>query len=437
MNHLPLIIKREYLNKVKNKSFIVMTFLSPLIMVALIFVVAYLSQLNNEDKRTISVLDESGFFVDKFENTENTTYEILAGISLDSAKVKVEREGLYGLLYIPKTDGFDEMADRITFYSEDSPSVFLIEAIEDRISNYATDARLAEAGIDAKMIRDLRVNVDTQLESFKGEETSELDTVVRLAFGGIAGYLLFMFIIIYGNMIMRSVIEEKTSRIIEVIISSVKPIQLLLGKIFGTSLAGLTQFVVWVILIGVFTTIGAAMLDIDPSQSTAAQQQLIEQAGTNVDSNAKIVEFFTAFWNLPLLNLVIMFILFFLGGYLMYASLYAAIGAAVDNETDTQQFMLPILMPLILAVYVGVFTVIENPHGTVSQVFSFIPLTSPVVMLMRIPFGVPIWQQILSVVILFATFIGTVWVAAKIYRVGILMYGKKASYKELFKWLKY
>jgi ABC-2 type transport system permease protein len=164
---------------------------------------------------------------------------------------------------------------------------------------------------------------------------------------------------------------------------------------------------------------------------------MVQQMQDNPEAQSEMVGLVNEINSLPLLNLVIMFILFFLGGYLMYASLYAAIGAAVDNETDTQQFMLPILMPLILAVYVGVFTVIENPHGTVSQVFSFIPLTSPVVMLMRIPFGVPIWQQILSVVILFATFIGTVWVAAKIYRVGILMYGKKASYKELFKWLKY
>ena len=179
------------------------------------------------------------------------------------------------------------------------------------------------------------------------------------------------------------------------------------------------------------------MLDIDPAQAQSAQTEMVQKMQDNPEAQSEMVGLVNEINSLPLLNLVIMFILFFLGGYLMYASLYAAIGAAVDNETDTQQFMLPILMPLILAVYVGVFTVIENPHGTVSQVFSFIPLTSPVVMLMRIPFGVPIWQQILSVVILFATFIGTVWVAAKIYRVGILMYGKKASYKELFKWLKY
>ena len=234
---------------------------------------------------------------------------------------------------------------------------------------------------------------------------------------------------------MRSVIEEKTSRIIEIIISSVKPVKLLLGKIIGTSLAGVTQFLAWVVLIGIFSFVIAAIFGIDPG--AIQQPEALEQAQALTGDENMIQEFMTEFFRLPLLNLVIMFILFFVGGYLMYASLYAAIGAAVDSETDTQQFMLPILMPLILAVYVGFFTVIDNPHGTVSQVFSFIPLTSPVVMLMRIPFGVPLWQQIVSVVILFATFIGTVWFAAKIYRVGILMYGKKASYKELIKWLKY
>ncbi len=436
MNHLPLIIKREYLNKVKNKSFILMTFLSPLIMVALIFVVGYLSQLNNDDVKTISVLDQSGLFQGKFQDTETTKYKMVSGVTLDSAKVAVERDQEYGLLYIPEFSSYDQLADDITFYSEDSPSLMLIQNIENKIEDYASDIRIAEAGMDAEKIRELRVRVSTNLETFKGEETSKMGSVVKLAFGGIAGYLLFMFIIIYGNMIMRSVIEEKTSRIIEIIISSVKPVQLLLGKIFGTSLAGITQFAVWVILIGVFMTVATTIFDIDPAAAQASSE-LVTQAQNNPDVNSEMTALFTEINNLPLLNLVIMFILFFLGGYLMYASLYAAIGAAVDNETDTQQFMLPILMPLILAVYVGVFTVIENPHGTVSQVFSFIPLTSPVVMLMRIPFGVPIWQQILSVVILFATFMGTVLFAAKIYRVGILMYGKKASYKEIFKWLKY
>jgi ABC-2 type transport system permease protein len=435
MNHLQLIIKREYLNKVKNRAFIIMTFLSPLIMVGIFTLVAYLSQLNNDKVRTISVLDESGMFSDEFESDENLIYKMIEGTQLEEAKKSVEASGDYGLLYIPRMESLDDLAENITFYSEDSPSLIVLDDIEDAIADKANSLKLVDAGLDPAQIEQLRIRVDTKLETFGGEKTSKLSTGLKLGFGGLAGYLLFMFIIIYGNMIMRSVIEEKTSRIIEVIISSVKPIKLLLGKIIGTSLAGVTQFLAWVVLIGIFSFVIAAIFGIDPG--AMQQQEALEQAQALTGKGDMVQEFMTEFFKLPLLNLVIMFILFFIGGYLMYASMYAAIGAAVDSETDTQQFMLPILMPLILAVYVGFFTVIDNPHGTVSQVFSFIPLTSPVVMLMRIPFGVPLWQQILSVVILFATFIGTVWFAAKIYRVGILMYGKKASYKELIKWLKY
>ncbi|MAM27897.1 MAG: ABC transporter permease [Flavobacteriaceae bacterium] len=436
MNHLSLIIKREYLTKVRNKSFIIMTFLSPLIMVGIFTLVGYLSQLNNDKVRVISVLDESGLFAEQFESTDNLKYERVDELSLSEAKKITEENGNYGLLYIPNNSNIDELAKSITFYSEDSPSLGTLDDIEDAIQEKANTMKLTEAGIDAARIKELRIRVDTKLETFKGQETSKLGSGIKLVFGGAAGYLLFMFIIIYGNMIMRSVIEEKTSRIIEVIISSVKPIKLLLGKILGTSLAGVTQFLAWVILLGLFSVIASSIFGIDPG-SMPQQQEALAQADAAGGMESIVQDVFVEISNLPIANLVVMFLLFFVGGYLLYASLYAAIGAAVDSETDTQQFMLPLLMPLILAVYVGFFTVIDNPHGTVSQVFSYIPFTSPVVMLMRIPFGVPLWQQIISVVILFATFIGTVWFASKIYRVGILMYGKKASYKELAKWLKY
>ena len=435
MNHLLLIIKREYLNKVRNKSFIIMTFLSPLIMVGIFALVAYLSQLNNDKVKTISVLDESELFFNQFESTSTLKYETLSGISLADAKKITEENSHYGLLYIPKTTHIEELGESITFYSTDSPSLLVMDNIEESIEEKANTLKLKEAGIDAQVIEALRIRINTNLETFKGEETSKLGSGLKLAFGGIAGYLLFMFIIIYGNMIMRSVIEEKTSRIIEIIISSVKPIKLLLGKIFGTSLAGITQFLAWIIIITVLSGVVTSIFGIDPSAVPNPQDQIIQAGDAGMDH--LIQDLLLEVNKLPIANLVVMFILFFIGGYLLYASLYAAIGAAVDSETDTQQFMLPILMPLILAVYVGFFTVIENPHGTVSQVFSYIPFTSPVVMLMRIPFGVPIWEQIVSVIILFATFIGTVWFAAKIYRVGILMYGKKPSYRELIKWLKY
>ncbi len=436
MNHLPLIIKREYLNKVRNKSFIIMTFLSPLIFVGIFALVGYLSSVNNDKVRTISVLDESGMFASDFEDTDNQKFNILSGITLEEAKKLNENSENYGLLYIPKTNNIKDLAKQTTFYSTESPSLSVISDIENNIESKVNTAILKENDIDASKIEDLQVTVVTRQESFKGEETSKEGSLVKLIFGGAAGYLLFMFIIIYGNMIMRSVIEEKTSRIIEVIISSVKPMKLLLGKIIGTSLAGVTQFAAWVILIGILTTVVTLVFGIDPASMQAQQQEMLAQ-GTSAGSQDLMMKAYNAYETLPLANLIIMFLLFFIGGYLLYASLYAAIGAAVDSESDTQQFMMPILMPLILAIYVGFFTVIENPHGTVSQIFSYIPFTSPVVMLMRIPFGVPIWQQIISVLILFATFIGIVWFAAKIYRVGILMYGKKPTYKELIKWLKY
>jgi ABC-2 type transport system permease protein len=438
MNHLSLIIKREYLTKVKNKSFIVMTILSPIIMIALISLVAYLSQLNNDKQRTIAILDETGLLQDTFKSGDKTTYNVFENMSLKDAKELVKQTESYGLLHVEKIDNIDSISNQIKFYSEESPSLSVISGLESKIEKKIEHLKLQQKGVDVDMIEATKTNINIVQESYEGQKTSKMDSVIKLIFGGAAGYLLFMFIIIYGNMIMRSVIEEKTSRIIEVIISSVKPMQLMLGKIIGTSLAGITQFVIWIILGGILMFVVSVIFGIDMAQmQTANQQEVLQQAMSNPDANMKVQELMNAFYNLPLTNLLIAFVLFFIGGYLLYSSLYAAIGAAVDNETDTQQFMLPILMPLILAVYIGFFTVIEDPHGSVSTVFSFIPFTSPVVMLMRIPFGVPLWQQLVSLLLLIGTFIFTVWFAAKIYRVGILMYGKKPSYKELIKWIKY
>ena len=437
MNHLPLIIKREYFTKVRNKSFIIMTFLSPLIMIGLILLVAYLSQINNNDVKTISILDESGLVKDFFKDSETKKYHILDNLTLENAKTVSAEKEYYGLLHIEQFSDLENLSKHISFYSEESPSQLLIASLESKIAKELTDIKMKREGIDLQKIEDSKITVTVNQENFSGEKTSKVDGYTKIAVGVATGYLLFMFIIIYGNMIMRSVIEEKTSRIIEVIISSVKPVQLMLGKIIGTSLAGVTQFAIWIIIGGVLLLVLPLVLGIDMSQMQTPQQQMVEQAMAGNDGGIQIQDFILAIQSLPLVNLIIAFLLFFISGYLLYSSLYAAIGAAVDNETDTQQFMMPIIMPLILAVYVGGFTVIEDPHGTVSTIFSFIPFTSPVVMLMRIPFGVPIWQQIVSLLILIGTFTFTVWFAAKIYRVGILMYGKKPSYKELIKWIKY
>ena len=434
MNHLPLIIKREYLTKVRNKSFILMTFLTPLIMIALFLFVGYLSSVNNDTVRTIYVLDETDFLSESFKTNDQTIYNHLSEVDLETAKTLANQEGAYGLLHIPNTP-LETVSSAIRFYSEESPSLSFISSLESKIENKLSELKLQNEGVDLALIESSKTNVEINQESFEGVKTSKVGSVMKLIFGGAAGYLLFMFIIIYGNMIMRSVIEEKTSRIIEVIISSVKPIQLMMGKIIGTSLAGITQVTTWIVLGAILLFSASAIFGVDLSQSP--QQDMVNETLSNPESTDKIQMIVNEFSALPIGNLIVAFILFFIGGYLLYSSLYAAIGAAVDNETDTQQFMIPVLIPLIIGVYVGVFTVIEDPHGTISTVFSFIPFTSPVVMLMRIPFGVPLWEQIASLLILIMSFVVTVWFAAKIYRVGILMHGKKPTYKELYKWLKY
>lgn len=432
MKNLKLIISREFNAKVRKKSFIIMTFLSPLIMVGMIFLVVYLSSLNNEEVRTIAVLDQSGLFEESLEETENLKFHTMETLNLEQAKTISEDSEHHGLLYIPKIDKLGELDQSIQFFVEGSPNISAIQYIEKNINTKLTNLKLENDGVDLVKIKASKSNVDIKIENFKGQQTSKMSSWVKAIFGGAAGYLLMMFIIIYGNMVMRSVIEEKTNRIIEIIISSVKPYQLMMGKIIGTSLAGVTQFLIWVVLGGVFLVIATSVFGLNLDPSTMPSQEMIDQTNT---SGMQAVIYDIA--RLPIGTLLVSFLIYFVGGYFLYSSVYAAIGAAVDNETDTQQFMLPIIFPLMLAMYVGFFAVIENPHGTVAVIFSHIPFTSSIVMLMRIPFGVPWWEILISMLLLFATFALVVWFAAKIYRVGILMYGKKPTYKELYKWLKY
>ena len=434
MNHLPLIIKREYLAKVKNKSFILMTFLSPLFIVALLSLIAYLTSVNNEKVRTISVLDESGILSEALISSDQILYESLNGMDLEDAKTTSNSNNAYGLLHVPDL-ALEDVSEKIKFYSKESPSLSFISSLESKIEKRIGELKLKKMGVDLSKISASKTYVNINQEDFEGVKTSKAGSFLKLIFGAVAGYLLFMFIIIYGNLIMRSVIEEKSSRIIEVIISSVKPIQLMLGKIFGTSLAGITQFAIWVILIAILSFAASNFFGIDLSANP--QQEMITAAVSDVNANSELQALIAELHSLPLINLIVAFVLFFVGGYLLYSSLYAAIGAAVDNETDTQQFLMPVVILLVVGFYVGFFTALEDPHGTISVVFSYIPFTSPIVMLIRIPFGVPIWEQILSLSVLIFSFLVTVWIAAKIYRVGILMHGKKPSYKDLIKWLKY
>jgi ABC-2 type transport system permease protein len=434
MSKLVLIIKREFIAKVRNKSFIVMTFLSPLLFVVIGVFVGYLSNMKAELK-TIAIHDQTGQFVKEFKSDEEYKYVDLSRVDLKVLKDSIISESYEGLLIIPKDEDISNYQKAIQFVSNDSPSVSFIDKLEDIISKKITAENFQKAGLDTLKINNAKATVSINLEKASGEETLKGLNEIKIIIGGAFGYLIMMFIILYGNMVMRSVIEEKTSRIIEVIISSVKPFQLMMGKIIGTSLAGILQFLIWAILGMSAMFIVSSMFGVHIGATTGAEAQAIQAAQNAAGSN--IGMYIKELWNLPIATILISFIIYFIGGYFLYSSFYASIGAAVDNETDSQQFLLPIIMPLILGVYIGFFTVMNDPNGTIATVFSMIPLTSPIVMMMRIPFGVPMWQIILSIAILFSTFFGVVWFAAKIYRVGILMYGKKPTWKELAKWLKY
>lgn len=434
MSKISLIIKREFVAKVRNKSFIVMTFLSPLLFVAIGVFVGYLSTMK-ADQKTIAIHDESGMFVREFKSDDEFKYVDFTSVDIQVLKDSIINESYEGLLLIPKEIAKDSLSNKIQYISNDSPSVMFVEDLENVINTKLTQENYAKAGLDVKAIQNAESNVSISLAKASGEAALKGLNEIKIAIGGAFGYLIMMFIVIYGNMVMRSVIEEKVSRIIEVIISSVKPFQLMMGKIIGTSLAGILQFLIWALLGLTAMFVLSSVFGIQMGANNGVNAEAIQAAQHEMGGSLAL--YIKELWNLPIATILISFILYFIGGYFLYSSFYASIGAAVDNETDSQQFLLPIIMPLILGVYIGFFTVINDPHGTVATTFSMIPLTSPIVMMMRIPFGVPLWQIAVSLILLYGTFILVVWFASKIYRVGILMYGKKPTWKELYKWSKY
>lgn len=445
MNKLLLIIKREYLAKVRNKSFVIMTFLSPILIVGMIVLIAYLTKVNDSDKRIIAVLNESVFFSRDFITTDQVAFIDFEGIPVEIAKDSVVNLGYYGLLYLPNHESLEEVAAKTVFFTKDAPNTMVLDRLEAIFEDRLRSRALQNLGVTPGEYAQIGDSFEMNTATFEGELNLKGINELKAFIGGGFGYLIMMFIIIYGGFVMRSVIEEKTSRIIEVIISSVKPFQLMLGKIIGTSLAGITQFAIWIISASLLMVVVMVVFGIDLSalgtnpQLAPPNMAAIAPVSPTADT---LQTYANELYNIPWGILIFSFIIYFVLGYLIYSSIYAAIGAAVDNETDTQQFILPIILPLVLAIYIGFFSVFNNPHGPIAVGFSLFPLTSPIVMLMRLPGGigeggVPIWQLLASIVLLVGTFIGIVWIAAKIYRVGILMHGKKPTYKEMFKWLKY
>ncbi len=433
MEHFSIITTREYLNKIGNKSFILMTLLLPVIIAGITFLLSFLTSINNDSSKTISVVDNTGYIYQMLDSSSDIIYDLITDASIDDAKEISKNNSDYGLLFISDFDTPEEIAESIVFISEDSPSLTILNRVEAELETILTNENFRINGIDIDEIDSSTIYINLFQESFDGEETTRTDGVVKLIFGFFLGFLLYFFIFAYGSMIMMSVMEEKTNRIIEIIISSVKPFHLMTGKIIGVSLAALTQVLIWGVMFFVFSYLFSTFFGISTSYDTG---DLILSTQDNSGLSSFTLEMISAFMNLPLTNIFIAFIMYFIGGYFLYASIFAAIGAAIDNQADAQQFMMPITILVVVALYVGILTVPEDPNGIVAQIFSYFPFTSPIVMLMRIPNGVPIFEQIISLTILFSSVVFMIWIAAKVYRIGILMYGKKLTYGEIIKWLR-
>ena len=429
MNNILLIIQREYLSRVRKKSFLIMTLLTPFLMAGIVVVPTYLA-MNSTEERNIAILDESNLLPVLEATDEITHFHYVEG-NIETEKENLDSEVFYALVHIPPSESLEELKNKITIYSDKQVSLSVRGQIENLIENKAEKIKLAEAGIDPQTLKDanIRFELNTIILGAEGEEATG-NAEASLGIGFVSGFLIYIFIFMYGAMVMRGVIEEKTNRIVEVIISSVKPFQLMMGKIVGVALVGLTQFVLWMLLTLVLTTVAEGFVLSSPEMMANNFQDAPMEKGMMMNQVS------TAFGGIPLGQLAFAFLFYFLGGYLLYSSLFAAVGSAVDQEADTQQFMLPITIPLVLSFIMMQF-IIDNPDGSLAYWFSMIPLTSPIIMMVRIPFGVPTGELLLSMGILVAGFIFTTWIAAKIYRTGILMYGKKVNYKELWKWLTY
>jgi len=440
MRNILLVIQREYMVRVKKKSFLIMTFLAPLLFVGGYALVIWMA-VSSVDSKTVQVVDESGLFTNEFKDSESLKFSYVKG-SIDSAKAQFNDGQANALVFIPANVIASPKSVRI--YAAKNVSMDLKSEIEKVIEKEIENIKLSQAGITHKILEDSRVNVSSETISLseEGEKTSSSGAATII--GGICAFLIYMSVFIYGTQVMRGVTEEKTSRIVEVIISSVKPYQLMMGKIIGVALVGLTQFILWIFLTVSLTALATTVLSSKmPKDSAQIQQEMSKMQkgmpasnmpGGNVDNPVAEVLGAVSSLNIPLI--LGCFLFYFLGGYLFYSALFGAVGAAVDNDSDTQQFMLPITLPIIFSFVFAQF-VLRDPDGNLAFWTSMIPFTSPIIMMVRIPFGVPAWQIALSMMFLILGFIGTIWVASRIYRVGILMYGKKVTYKELAKWIFY
>ena len=435
MNKILLIIQREYLSRVKKRSFIVMTIIGPILMAAMIILPAYLANWSEATEKRIAVLDETGWFLEKFKNQDNISFYYVFEDLEHEKKNALNKKGDM-LLYIPRTELNIPLNSEL--YSLKQPGLNVTSYLKSVMKQIVENKKLLASGIDPEIIKSAKVNIN--LSTIRVEENGiekKSNTEVEVGLSIFSGILIYFFIFMFGVQVLKGVMEEKSNRIVEVIISSVKPFQLMMGKIIGIGFVGLTQFSLWIILtlvfIGIFQT-GMLTDSSSAMEMLGNKTEMIQQVGTNENGINPMTMVNEIIGGINIKVMVLSFIFYFLGGYLLYSSLFAAIGGAIDHDTDSQQFMLPVSIPLIFSIALS-GVIINQPDSSLALWMSMIPFTSPITMMMRIPFGVPMWQIWLSMSLLIIGFISTTWLAGKIYRTGILMYGQKVSYPIIWKWL--
>lgn len=428
-----LVLQREYYSIVAKKSFILTTLLSPLIMISLIAVPVLLMEFNKSDAQVITVIDQSGRYADKFIDTEDYDYQVLPDMTADNMKDRYEEADgdIYAILVIPSN--VDETRV-VNIYSEQPVKMSLSREISDILGKSLSETKINS--FDIPELKDIiaQSNITVDVKSHTWDESGESLSSSELATmtGLFLAFLTYMFVLMYGAMIMSSVVEDKTNRIVEVIVSTCRPMELMLGKIVSIALVGLTQIAIWTVLL----SIGSFILSLT-GIFTSSPDMTAAMAGGAVPQmpEGEMPEIIQAIIGVNWFRLLGIFVLYFIGGYLLYAALFAAFGSAVDQQSDANQFTMPIMMIIIIALLIGQ-ACMENPDGTLGVICSLIPFTSPIVMMIRLPYDVPAWEIIASIVLLYATAILLTWLAARIYRTGILMYGRKVSFKEILRWVK-
>jgi len=436
MKKIQLIIAREYITRVKTRAFILLTLLAP-VLYGLLIMIPILASRSGEQSKQIAVVDESGIFHDITSGDKNLVFYNENGTLAEAQKGFVANKENYYILHIPKD--FDIFNPKgVEMFSSKNAGIGFKSAVDSILENRIRDLRMAAYHIPKARMDSLHVDMDIPVRKVteKGIENSSSGANTAAAFAG--GFLIYIFIFLYGTMVTRGVQEEKQSRVVEIIISSVKPFQLMMGKIIGIALVGLTQFAMWIILTMILTTITGQLAG--GAHAAPDMHGMHAHMGPGAGAGGGMAGAVSALSTLHLPILIALFLFYFLAGYLLYSSFFAAVASAVDSASDMSQFMLPISLPIIFS-FAFISNVVENPDGPIAFWLSMVPLTSPIIMMARVPFLVDspggAWQIILSMVILILSFICSTWMAGKIYRIGILMYGKKTSWKELGKWLFY